>query len=90
VKRPFEFPIRRMELSDLSEHEATSLGRNIQNVDHALRQYWSIRFESDLIQRVYVTYFHDSVFGNSNLDHQSQEWHMHMHLIPRTMRLAFR
>jgi diadenosine tetraphosphate (Ap4A) HIT family hydrolase len=77
-----------MDLADLTASEAASLGVHIRNVDQALRQYWSARFEKDPIQRVYVAYFHESVFGFSDSNAQSQEWHMHFHIIPRTVELG--
>lgn len=78
----------RMDLADLTTDEAVSMGKNIQRIDVALRQYWSITFPSDPIQRVYITYFHESVFGNVASNQLSQEWHLHIHLIPRTLRLG--
>lgn len=71
----------RMELTDLSANEAKALGSNIQNIDVALRQYWSIHFQSDPIRRVYVVYFFESAFEES-----SDKYHLHIHLIPRTER----
>lgn len=78
----------RMELTDLTPSEAAALGGNLQHLDQALRQYWSHRFAHDPIQRVYVTYFHDTVFAAADSDPRRQEWHMHIHVIPRTVRLG--
>jgi diadenosine tetraphosphate (Ap4A) HIT family hydrolase len=69
----------RMELSQLTSSEARVLGINIQKVDKALRNYWSLRFPDDSIQRVYVVYFFESVF-----DKIPTKFHLHIHLIPRT------
>lgn len=78
----------RMDIADLTVDEAASMGRKIQSVNEALRQYWSSAFADDPIQRVYVVYFHESVFGKVESTHPSQEWHLHIHLIPRTVRLG--
>lgn len=78
----------RMDLADLTTDEAASMGKNIQSINDALRHYWSITFPNDPIQRVYVAYFHESVFGNIPSSQPSQEWHLHIHLIPRTFRLG--
>lgn len=72
----------RMELTDLNTDEANALGKNIQDIDLALRQYWALQFQEDLIQRVYVVYFFESAFEKS-----SDKWHLHIHMIPRTERL---
>jgi diadenosine tetraphosphate (Ap4A) HIT family hydrolase len=67
----------RMELTDLTPDETKALGKNIQNIDLALRQYWSLKFPSDPIQRVYVVYFFES-----------EGYHLHIHLIPRSKKLG--
>jgi diadenosine tetraphosphate (Ap4A) HIT family hydrolase len=69
----------RMELSELNTDEANELGKNIRNIDLALRQYWAIKFTKDPIRRVYVVYFFESAFEKS-----SDKYHLHIHLIPRT------
>jgi diadenosine tetraphosphate (Ap4A) HIT family hydrolase len=78
----------RIEFADLTVYEAEALGGNIQRIDLALRQYWAIRFENDPIQRVYVVYFRESVFDTSDSGDHGLESHMHIHLIPRTIRLG--
>ncbi len=78
----------RIDISELEQQEATSLGTNIKLVDSALREYWRQQFPADPIQRVYVVYFHESVFRNPDLRKPSQDWHMHFHLIARTERMA--
>jgi len=67
----------RMELTDLTPDETKALGKNIQNIDLALRQYWSLKFPSDPIQRVYVVYFFES-----------EGYHLHIHLILRSEKLG--
>jgi diadenosine tetraphosphate (Ap4A) HIT family hydrolase len=67
----------RMELTQLIGDEINALGKNIQNIDTALRQYWSIKFPDDPIQRVYVVYFFES-----------EGYHLHIHLIPRSEKLG--
>ena len=74
----------RMELTDLETEEARALGRHIQNIDMALRQYWSIHFDEDPIQRVYVVYFFEGVF---DVPRPKKKFHLHMHLIPRPVKL---
>ena len=73
----------RMELWELTTKEAATLGGNIQKIDIALRQYWSIRFPDDPIERVYVVYFFESVFDKP----KPTEFHLHIHLIPRAKSL---
>ena len=73
----------RMELNQLLPNEAAALGRNIQDIDIALRQYWSIHFK-DPIQRVYVVYFFEGAFDEP----KRELYHLHIHLIPRTKKFA--
>jgi diadenosine tetraphosphate (Ap4A) HIT family hydrolase len=72
-----------MELTDLCPNQAAALGGNIQHIDIALRQYWSIHFK-DPIERVYVVYFFESEFDEP----KKEQYHLHIHLIPRTKQLA--
>jgi len=72
----------RMDLSELCSQETNALGRNIQLIDKALRNYWSKNYPDDPIERVYIVYFFESAF------HPSEHWHLHMHLIPRTKQLG--
>ena len=72
----------RMEIADLTRSEAAALGPNIQRIDAALRQYWSISFSDDLIKRLYVLHFHEGPF-----DEKPSPYHLHLHLIPRTQKL---
>jgi diadenosine tetraphosphate (Ap4A) HIT family hydrolase len=72
----------RIELSELSGDEVQALGGNIQKIDLALRQYWALKFEDDLIERVYVVYFAESTVN------PGATWHQHIHLIPRPRSLG--
>lgn len=67
----------RTELTDLTKDEIDLLGKNIQDVDRALHQYWAVKFPDDLIERTYVGCFSES-----------KELHLHFHLIPRTIKLG--
>jgi diadenosine tetraphosphate (Ap4A) HIT family hydrolase len=67
----------RTELADLTKDETDALGKNIPGVDIALRQYWSIKFPDDPIERTYVCCFSES-----------KEFHLHFHLIPRTRKIG--
>lgn len=67
----------RMKFTDLTDDETKALGKNIQNINIALCEYWSIRFPKDPIEKLYVVCFHES-----------EEYHMHIHLIPRTKELG--
>ena len=67
----------RMDLADLTQDEARTLGSNIQNIDMGLRQYWTIQFPKDPIERLYVVYFFES-----------EGYHLHIHPIPRTKKLG--
>jgi len=60
-----------------------TLGPNIKQVDKALDNYWKEKFPHDPIERVYIVYFFESAFGK-----QPEEWHLHIHLIPRTKKLG--
>jgi len=51
--------------------------RNLQGVDIALRQYWSMKFPDDPMERTYVRCFS-----------KSKALHLHFHLIPRTRKLG--
>jgi hypothetical protein len=50
----------RMELSDLTKDEIDLLGKNFQDVDRALHQYWSVKFPDDPIERIYVASISES------------------------------
>jgi len=65
------------DFASLEKNETEALGRNIQNIDMALRQYWSIRFPEDPIEKVYLVYFHES-----------EEYHLHIHIISRSRKLG--
>jgi len=67
----------RMKFTDLTDDETKALGKNIQNINIALCEYWSIRFPKDPIEKLYVVCFHES-----------EEYHIHIHLIPRTKELG--
>jgi len=64
-------------LNDLTKEETDVLGKNIQSVDLALCQYWSMKFPEDPIERTYVACLSES----KNL-------HLHFHLVPRTRKLG--
>jgi diadenosine tetraphosphate (Ap4A) HIT family hydrolase len=67
----------RRELTDLTKDEGDLFVKNIQRVDTVLRQYWSIKFPDDPIERTYVTSFSEA-----------EGLHLHFHLIPRTRGLG--
>ena len=69
----------KMELCDLEEKELKALGLNIKKIDRFLRAYWKEYFPADPIKRVYVVYFFEGVF-----DSKPTDYHLHIHLIPRT------
>lgn len=74
----------KMGLADLDPEQVRFFGKHVQDVDAALCRYWSTRFRSDPIQRVYIAYFFESVFDEA----KSEEYHLHIHLIPRTERVG--
>lgn len=78
----------RMDWGDLTPEEAAALGPSIQGVTAALREYWGSEFPDDPLQRVYVLFFHETVFGKRQALEPSQEWHLHIHLVPRTFKLG--
>ncbi|MCH7887028.1 MAG: hypothetical protein IIA58_03610 [Candidatus Marinimicrobia bacterium] len=73
----------RMELTDLKREELIALGIHIQNIEMGLRQYWSIHFKDDLLERVYVVYFFEGIFDKKNNEPDPCKFHLHFHLIPR-------
>jgi len=66
-----------IKFTGLTDDETKALGKNIQNINIALCEYWSIRFPKDPIEKLYVVCFHES-----------EEYHIHIHLIPRTKELG--
>ncbi len=66
-----------IEIVVLTDDETKALGKNIQNINIALCEYWSTRFPKDPIEKLYVVCFHES-----------EEYHIHIHLIPRTKELG--
>ncbi len=70
-----------MALGELLPGELTSLGPNLQDVDHVIAQYWAMTF-NDPIERMYVVYFFESA--------ASDPFHLHIHLIPRFTSLETR
>ena len=71
-----------MQLEELSEDAARDMGKVIKDVKRSLKRYWEKKWPEDQLDRLYVTYFFDSVFDNS-----PTEYHLHIHLIPRTRRM---
>ena len=70
----------RMAISQLSDSEASALGKNIQILDGLLTQYWKHQFPKDPIERVYIVYFFESAFETPAV---AETFHLHIHLIPR-------
>lgn len=62
--------------NELTPAEASTLGINIQHIEAMLKQYWTLVFKDDPIERLYVCYFNDSALA--------QVHHFHIHLFPRT------
>lgn len=77
----------RTSLGSLSELEARSLGPNLQALDAVLTQYWSLQFPEDPVERVYVIYMFESEFQVPRPS-KDQDFHLHIHLIPRTKTLG--
>ena len=69
----------KMGVKDLNEKELQALGPNIKKIEIALEKYWGKWFSSDQTQRIYIVYYFESVF-----DERPSNFHMHIHLIPRT------
>ena len=72
----------RMKLSELDSDELATFGQNLKELDALLTGYWEEHFSDDPIPRVHVVYFFESVF-----DQPPTEFHLHVHLIPRTKQL---
>jgi diadenosine tetraphosphate (Ap4A) HIT family hydrolase len=77
----------RMKLSELTDREARSLGPNVQALDEVLTRYWSHQFPADDVERVYIVYMFESEFQEPR-PRVENEFHLHVHLIPRTKALA--
>ena len=71
-----------MELEELTEDAARDMGKAIKVIKSALKDYWGNNFKDDRFDRLYVTYFFDSVFDNN-----PTKYHLHIHLIPRTKKM---
>lgn len=72
----------RMNISELTNGELENMGKNIAHIDQVLSDYWRLKFPNDPLERIYVTYFFDSVFNA-----MPSPYHLHMHMIPRTQRI---
>jgi diadenosine tetraphosphate (Ap4A) HIT family hydrolase len=66
----------------LSPEEASEMGTAILKVKKGLKDYWKEEWPEDRFDRLYVTYFFESVFGN-----KPNEYHLHIHLILRTKKM---
>lgn len=73
----------RMKLSELDSDELATFGQNLKELDALLTGYWEEHFSDDPIHRVHVVYFFESAF-----DQPPTEFHLHVHLIPRTKQLG--
>jgi diadenosine tetraphosphate (Ap4A) HIT family hydrolase len=67
----------RMKFTDFTDDETKALGKNIQDINTALCEYWSIHFPKDPLEKLYMVCFHES-----------EEYHIHIHLIPRSKELG--
>ena len=72
TRTPNGFPTNYTEKDEL-----TALGTNIAELDRGLKIYWINTFADDRVRLVYATHFFESKFETP------QEWHMHIHVIPR-------
>ena len=77
----------------LSEKEATTLGTNIQSINHSLRQYWAKIYPKDPIELVHVAYLNETPHINRHVyllskEQLSKESHVHLHLLPRTKEMG--
>src|SRR5215831_1791213 len=75
--------IHRMNLAELSPIELQSLGENTHQVETALTSYWQANFPCDPLERMYIVYYFESVFDEP----KHEDFHLHIHLIPRPQRL---
>jgi len=75
----------RLALRELTSEESHTLGPNLQALDSALTRYWSIQFPDDPVERVYVVYLFESEFTEPA---PTNPFHLHIHVIPRTRKLA--
>jgi diadenosine tetraphosphate (Ap4A) HIT family hydrolase len=72
----------RMEFGELSDRELAAFGPIVKNLDSLLVRYWRETFyPEDEVKRVHLVYFFESVF-----DEPPTDFHMHFHVIPRTIK----
>ena len=72
-----------MDFDELNGEELTNLGPNIKRIIGSLKRYWEVNFPEDKLKRVYVVYLFEGVF-----DIEPEKYHLHIHLIPRTVRIG--
>jgi diadenosine tetraphosphate (Ap4A) HIT family hydrolase len=74
----------RMDMDELTDDESNYLGLHIRSITKALKDYWKSTFPLDTLERVYVIYFWETAFQKTF----QGEWHLHIHLFPRTRRMV--
>lgn len=79
----------RPDWGDISLKEATTLGINIQRINHSLRQYWIHNYPEDPIELVHVAYLNESPYinGFSGVE-LLEQLHVHIHLLTRTRKIG--
>ena len=81
--------IHRPSFTDLSTGEQRALGKNLVDLDRALRRYWSRSFRPDRIEQVYFAFFYESRFDRPDpLARPGKKYHVHTHVIPRTRHMG--
>ena len=79
----------RTDFGNLSFKEATTLGLNIERINHSLRQYWARNYPKDPIELIHIAYLNETPFINRSSGEKLQkELHVHMHLLPRTKQMG--
>ena len=83
----------RIDWGDISLKEATTLGINIQRINHSLRQYWINNYPDDIVELVHIAYLNETpyIHRHTHLLNKAQflgESHVHMHLLTRTRKMG--
>jgi len=79
----------RVDWGDLSLKEATTLGLNIQRINHSLRQYWAKNYPEDPIELVHIAYLNEGPYSEKwSGEELLRRLHVHTHLLPRTKQMG--
>ena len=75
VAQPVE---HRMTFSDLTKIELEEFGVSMQRLERALKRAYDSMFPNDIVEIVYLVRLGESTLATP------AEWHVHLHVLPRT------